>query len=220
MQENVDAIRVNQWPHRVSKLEEGSVTFVPVPVTILRVIDGPGYVFEGDETPSGRFSEKTQEEYMGVAWWLQGEWDEAVGGRVAPIDPGFTAGSQVVAALSIRKGKRDKKFYNCIRIIAQSGSAQPPAAAQSKETGATVPQGGLDARSISIQRQVAFKDTSPVLAAIIQSPEQAVLTFEEITMAKTTWLRLLPLLAQLPTDDTLLGEQDDVEEVGDGNDMG
>lgn len=164
-----ETVHVEQWPHEATKVDAGSVAFAPVEATIARVINGPGYVFEGDDTASGRTSEKTGEEYIGVVWWMQGEWDEGLGGRTAPIDLGFKKGNRVIVNLTTRRSDQ-KTFYNCLNIKAASGS-QPPQSAPAAHAGAPG-QGSTEwvserEKQLWIRRAVAFKGQTEVVVALI-----------------------------------------------------
>ncbi len=157
-----ETIHTEQWPHDATKVDKGSVTFAPVQATIARVINGPGYVFEGDTTKSGRHSDDG-EEYIGVVWWLQGDWDEALkggqGGRRPPDDLGFQKGHKVIVHLNARRTEK-QTYFNCTAIKAAPGSEQPP-------TPARVAQGGRDETRASIERQTAFKGVVEILCAKI-----------------------------------------------------
>jgi len=181
--------RSDQWPHVVSSRDADTTVFQPVTVTIRKVFAGDygvGWGFKEDTTPSGK--------YKGVIWNHRDVYDEDSDHYVAYEGPKYAAEQTVTVSLSVEKTKTGKPRYLVRAIKPATGT---PAATESAGTPAQAPVDLADPQRRSIEKQVAFKGLTDVVANAVGlgNLNQLLFTEDEMESIKSIWTEMMHELA-------------------------
>jgi hypothetical protein len=195
-------IKSDLWPFEATSREKGVTVFAPAQLTIKKlIVGGPqskspgkffGWSFVEDTTDAGEYQGKPQ---RGAIWGPPQAWDEVAQEYLPYAGPKFAAGQKVDVILSLtEKGESIyRKVYDIVPVSQGEGSGRPPQGTDepTEDAGAPPhkeqPAPHRDIVGESIEKQVAYKDAAPVLAALIAHPEQTVFTPYEVGALKEWW---------------------------------